>query len=413
MYSMSSCILSAFGLEQYSEYLKVFSFCFIVFSFINYRPKSYLLYHQSYLNVLLYIYISLYIIAVARGFDLRQRSSDISTRRWLIQIITDKYYILWGILPMMAMTISRTFNLSRLIPVIEVLCLFSIVSIGLNLEKIVHLAYSLYFQSEGTIYSVAFAYIFDVIAFFIIGLSYVKGKKYHFIIILTFIVTILTRILLARRGDVLMLSLLFIFMVLSYRFKNKYIKILRIALIFICIAIFAMLIMQTDIPSILLYRGMVDTRSGVDEALISSMTTSDFIFGKGINGSYYYNLGGDIDDIYGGQRYMSETGFFTLVLKGGILMAAVYILLWLIPAFMGIFKSKNIFCKFIGLYLFWNVLYLYPFGNPEFSFNQLFVWVLAGIVSSPVIRILSDEQIKTIYFSQNSQEFFIGYFRMG
>lgn len=398
MYSMSDCILSALSFQQYYEYIRVLSFFFIIFSYIIYRPKVNLLYRQSYMNVFLLIYICLYILAIARGFDLRQRSSDISTRRWLIQIITDKHYILWGMLPIIAMTVSRTFNFSRLIPIIETLCLFSIVSIGLNLNKIGSLPDSIYFQRDGSLTSSTFAYIFDVVAFFLVGLSYIKDKTFHFIIIITFLVTFLVRLYLARRGDVVMLSLLTIFVILSYNYRqSRTVRIFFIAFVFIIITFFSILIMQTDISSMMLYRWNADTRSGVNEALLSSMSTPELLFGKGINGSYYLPLGGE-SDIYGGQRYICETGFLTLILKGGILMATIYILLWLVPAFMGIFKSKNTFCKFAGLYLLWNVLYLYPFGLPEFGFNQLLVWMLAGIVSSPVIRRLSDKQIKTIYF---------------
>lgn len=397
LYSMSDCILSAFSLRQYYEYIRVLSFFFIIFSYIIYRPKVKLLYHQSYMNVFLLIYICLYILAIARGFDLRQRSSDISTRRWLIQIITDKYYMLWGILPIIAMTVSRTFNFSRLIPIIEILCLFSIASIGLNLNKIGSLPNSIYFQRDGNLSSVTFVYIFDAVAFFLVGLSYIKDKTFHFIIIITFIVTFLVRLYLARRGDVVMLSLLAVFVILSYRYRqSKTVRILLIASFFIIIMFFLVLIFQTDIPSMILHRWTEDSRSGVNEALLSSMSTPELFLGKGNNGSYYLPHIGS--DIYDGQRYICETGFLTLVLKGGILMATVYILLWLVPAFMGLFKSKNTFCKFAGLYLLWNVLYMYPFGNPEFSFNQLLVWILAGIVSSPIIRRLSDKQIKTIYF---------------
>lgn len=399
LYSLSSCILSSFGLEVYYEYLMSFAILIIVFSYIFYRPKVHFLYHQSYLNFLLFVYISLYILAIFRGFDLRQRSSDISMRRWLIQIFTDKYYILWGLLPLMAMTISKTFNFSRLIHVSEFLCLFSIFSISLNLNKIISLTYSLYFQSEGTLYSVAFAFIFDIFAFFLVGLSYIKDKKFHFIIIITFLVTLIFRILMARRGDVAMFALLAIFTILSYRYRQSKVgKIYSIALIFIILAFFSAIIMQTDVFSMMKYRWTEDTRSGVNNAVLSSMSTPELIFGKGINGSYYLSHDENMDYFYNGKRYIAETGFLTLMLKGGLLMAVVYILLWLIPALMGIFKSKNTFCKFTGLYLFWNVLYLYPFGNPEFSFNQLLVWTLAGIVSSPAIRRLSDEKIKALYF---------------
>lgn len=62
---------------------------------------------------------------------------------------------------------------------------------------------------------------------------------------------------------------------------------------------------------------MEDTRSGVDKALLQQMSDIELIFGKGLNGRYYYPLSND--DYLGGWRYASETGFYTLILKGDIL----------------------------------------------------------------------------------------------
>lgn len=62
-------------------------------------------------------------------------------------------------------------------------------------------------------------------------------------------------------------------------------------------------------------RGFADNRSHVDVAMLNQMSMAEMIFGKGLNGRYYYPL--LEDDYLKGWRYVCETGFFNLVLKGG------------------------------------------------------------------------------------------------
>ena len=79
-------------------------------------------------------------------------------------------------------------------------------------------------------------------------------------------------------------------------------------------------------------------------------------------------------------------------------MVFVYILLMVIPALKGIFNSRNVFCRGGGLYILWNVIYLYPFGQLTFNINFFFVWMWVILCSMPHIRNMSDMEIKTIYF---------------
>ena len=73
-----------------------------------------------------------------------------------------------------------------------------------------------------------------------------------------------------------------------------------------------------------------DTRSSVNEFMLADFASSpieEWIFGRGVDGGYYqefYNYAtGEMEDI----RYVIETGYLNVMLKGGILMNVIVILI--------------------------------------------------------------------------------------
>ena len=145
-----------------------------------------------------------------------------------------------------------------------------------------------------------------------------------------------------------------------------------------------------------------DTRTAVDQALLNSMSNIEKIFGKGLNGRYFYQIG----QFSNGWRYGSETGFYTIVLRGGYLMAFTYILLLGIPALQGIFNSKNVLCKGGGCYIIISLLDLYPFGALSFSLNFFIIWLLLVLVQRKEVRRMNDIQIYQLFFREYGQKTF-------
>ena len=141
---------------------------------------------------------------------------------------------------------------------------------------------------------------------------------------------------------------------------------------------------------------MEDTRAGVNEELLNQMSDWEKIVGKGLNGRYFMPM--RQTDFFDGWRYGCETGFLNLVLKGGYIMAFVYIFLLIVPAFQGIFRSKNNFCKGGGFYILWTLIYLYPFGVLDFNISFFFVWMWVMLCSMPSVRNMTDDQILSEYF---------------
>ena len=126
------------------------------------------------------------------------------------------------------------------------------------------------------------------------------------------------------------------------------------------------------------------------------MNEYELIFGKGIYGRYYLPIDGDM--FFNGWRYEVETGFLQIVLRGGYLMAVIYVLVLLIPAIKGVFQSRNTFCKAGGLYIIYGLLSLIPYGVPEFNMKFFLFWILAVLCSSKPIRYMNDDMIKKRFF---------------
>ena len=115
----------------------------------------------------------------------------------------------------------------------------------------------------------------------------------------------------------------------------------------------------------------------------------DWVIGKGMEGGYYY---GEKQP----NRFWQETGFLFIILKGGVISLALFLLILLPAAYLGIFKSKNAFTRAAGIYVFVYILWLYPFGVPNFSFKYALVWISVWICYSKKLRKMPEEQMTNI-----------------
>ena len=136
-----------------------------------------------------------------------------------------------------------------------------------------------------------------------------------------------------------------------------------------------------------------DSRAPVETAFFESFKgeTLDWIFGRGINGTYYCIL---FDDSFVSLRGTIETGYLYIILKGGIISLVFYLFFLLNSAYLGFFKSKNMLTKAMALYLIAHVIYLLPFGLPSFSLEYIIVWVCVAYCQSKVWRMKEDVDIK-------------------
>lgn len=244
-----------------------------------------------------------------------------------------------------------------------------------------------------------FREIFLPFIFSCLCMLYISNKQW-LLSIIGLICCFLISLVGARRGDSLIIAILSLYCLFLWnRTSNSISKKILISifvLIIICASIY--FFNMSSLFSYIHERGMEDSRSGVDEALLAQMNDWQLFFGKGLNGRYYYPL--LEDDVFNGWRYSSETGFFTLVLKGGYLYAILHIIVIGYPAYLGMFHSKNYLSKALGFFLFLSLLELYTFGHFFFDIKFFIIWTGVAMCYSKSVRMMNDNEIKQKFFER-------------
>lgn len=231
---------------------------------------------------------------------------------------------------------------------------------------------------------------FSISSFSLLCYEFVSSK-YKWVAIFTAIFTLFLMTYFARRSFIFMYSLYFSGMFYLYleqsKSKNRLFK--MIFLLFLAYIIFEIVTRYSSSTfSILFNRLEEDTRSSVDEVLIKYLNRENaWWFGNGIEAAYKHP---EFDK----PRYVHETGYLYLIMKGGVINLFFYVFLLLHAAYLGFFKTTNRLTKGLALYMLIHVIFLVPFGVPDFGLEYLFVWVAFALCESSYYRTISNEQIK-------------------
>lgn len=346
---------------------------------------------------LLYLYLLICLVMIVRGYLIDYDYQWISLLGCLNYHFLDKYYLLPYLMPIVCFIPWRYYKLDRYIIYASWLGLLSFFVLALLWNTIVQSSVAAMNGSEILKEESGVDYRFySVFAFAVLLVAYMSPKKWIFNM-LGLVSVLFINMIAARRGSSLSMAVLFVgalFFWAKYNY-HKY-KFMSMLLVCVILSMATYFVLNSSLFDFLFMRGMSDSRSGVDEALLSQMNDGELIFGKGLNGRYYYPI--LEDDYWKGWRYGSETGFYNMVLKGGYLMAIVYILLLIIPAFKGLFQSHNFLCKAGGFFILLSLFELYPFGWLEFSVKFLVIWMMVVLCMNPYVRQMNDAQIKQQFF---------------
>lgn len=394
--NVTADVLSMFGLPQVLYFLiRLFGWYYIIKGFNRISKKGLKCQLSGLPRFLLYFYIIQIIIMIIRGYLIDYSFPWTSFQSMINFHFFFGMYWLAYLLPITAFIPIKYYNFKLFLKFAYWFAIISIIISILNFRNVIAQANIMASGGDGLYgYGVQYAAIFITFAFSVFCYRYVNNKKWRIYIFALLISTIICAIA-ARRGTSVIL-LLMLLMSIYYFLQVKYKGNTLITLVLILSLVFTgyYLFKSSSAFDYIQTRGMEDTRTAVDEALLSSMSDLEKIFGKGLNGRYYYKVG----TYSNGWRYGSETGFYTIVLRGGYLMAFTYILLLGIPAIKGIFNSKNLLCKGGGCYILTSLLDLYPFGALSFSLNFFVIWLLLVIVQRKDVREMNDAQIYQLFF---------------
>jgi hypothetical protein len=225
--------------------------------------------------------------------------------------------------------------------------------------------------------------------------------KYHsnkrkLLAIATILLTLFFAIVRARRGLILMTSLVMLFSYLLYVIysKNKIFIFYFTIIIVTVISLYAVNIYNIKTNRVLSFvaeRGDEDTRTGIELYFYADMKPTDWIIGRGINGKYYCpNVDEDEESNY---RSVIETGYLQIILKGGVISLGLLLLITVPAIFKGIFYSNNILSKAAGIWILLALISLYPATVDTFSMRYILMWISVGICYSKEIRNIPDSLI--------------------
>ena len=235
--------------------------------------------------------------------------------------------------------------------------------------------------------------------FLFLNSKYLSNKKIYlsFFVVL---ISALSYIYLARRSAALTMSGFiiagFIFSIINKSSKAVY----NLTTVFV-IGIALLFLIPNSFSSSLLRkmdeRLLEDTRTGLFDEFYKEMD-SHKLFGKGMDGTYYYPMGETVQDdgtVYGEVVYRNiiENGYLQLYLSGGILHLILFVLILLPASILGIFKSSNAFTRICGVMILLWLIDMFFYGLPTLSIHYILIWICAGVCLKKSIRDQSDSEV--------------------
>jgi hypothetical protein len=217
------------------------------------------------------------------------------------------------------------------------------------------------------------------------------------------LIAILFSVYNARRGLSMIMAVMVVtsFFLYLFQTKNKifpvYLSVLGICLMLLYTkSIYN--INNVRLLNFIAERGEVDTRTGVEIYFYNDMDTYDWIFGRGISGTYYCpGIDDDTDN-----RSLIETGFLQIILKGGLIRLGIMLLIMVPAIFLGLFSSRNLLAKAAACWILIFLLSLYPATSEGFNLAYLIVWLSVEICYNKDILSLSDEEINKFLFAKQN-----------
>lgn len=232
------------------------------------------------------------------------------------------------------------------------------------------------------------------VGFILLTFAYHTKKKNWLAFLLT-IITIYFLIHRARRGSLFIESITLLSAGLVYLVYTKR-KSLAIALLVVLLPIVTIMGTGIKLPAMfdsLIARGTEDTRTEVEQYMSVSMSTVDWIIGKGITGDYYCPVVINMETL-NYQRDVIETGYLQIALKGGYTSLILLFMILLPAVYKAFFDSKNILTRSAGILILLWIISLRPMVSNGFTMEYILVWISVGICYSKKIRYLSDNTIK-------------------
>lgn len=121
------------------------------------------------------------------------------------------------------------------------------------------------------------------------------------------------------------------------------------------------------------------------------LANNAFVFGKGIGSGYLSEAFETYD------RSTVEVGFLQILLKTGIVGVSLYLSVIISAIYKALGRSKSMFMKSLGLLLASYVLLIFIENVVAYNLLNIVIWITVGICHSPILRDLSDAEVKNLF----------------
>jgi len=341
-----------------------------------------------YLKIVFTLYLIWLIGVVSRGFHLNYQ--------YLNNVLFDDYNGIFPYFAPLLLLFPQKITLyKRLFQVIVVLAVFSCLLDVVNFRAL--LSHDISNAANRSVVEDLSRHLALPSAFILLTYSY-QTNRIKYLAFLVVILNIAFAIIRARRGMLFsFVAPLALASIIYFLESKKKIGIFFVVLFsMIIVTIYGMqFFSESTFFSSFRSRVGEDTRSGVEECFYNDMKRTDWIIGKGINGSYYCpNVDPNAKTNY---RPIIETDYLNVILKGGIISISLLLLIAIPAAIKGMFYSSNNFGKAAGCWVFVWVLNLYPTTVVAFNMNFLLFWIAIAICYNKKIRQIPEEVLKTYF----------------
>lgn len=148
----------------------------------------------------------------------------------------------------------------------------------------------------------------------------------------------------------------------------------------------------------------VDTRTFIYEEVITSAIQNNYVlFGRtparGNDTYFFQDLAEDLKAVRKDynikyERNANEVCFPNIFTWLGLVGMLLYIGIYLMASFQGVYKSNNIYVKLIGIYVAFNFMYGWVENATGFNILNITYWLMISICLSPKFRSMNDSQFR-------------------
>lgn len=383
---------SLYSLSAIFQVFQIIGIGGLIFSLANLIDTNKL---NVYFFLLFIVYFLWQLFFVIRGNFQNLNYEDVKSL-----FFNGNYGLVCIFIPLVALLPVSLFNIKKLFDASFILFFLYIIFTLSVLPDLMHPDPHNAFSREAFESSVKF--LAFPVCFVLLNLD-LQSNKRKLIALVVFSIVILFAIFRARRGILMMSGIVAVFAFTFHFFRSSKKLGWALGIVYLLILGYQFYVIDYSFSKInflgnLFERGLQNTRSYVENCFYSSMSSLDWIIGKGYNEGYFCP-GIDESVFEGGVRKVIETDYLQLILTGGLVNLILMLGIVLPAVFLGLFQSSNLFSKKAATWIMIWLFFLYPSNGYTVSIFHISMWLMVALCYSKKFRELSDQTILN-YFTK-------------